>query len=69
MQASTSLNHRPALKVVPSPADDPPAVAVILADGSVRDLAGAEAPDTDRGWALGSVAGNGWILWWERRSF
>jgi hypothetical protein len=55
--------------MVPSPAGDPPAVAVILADGSVRDLAGAEAPDTDRGWALGSVAGNGWILWWERRSF
>jgi hypothetical protein len=69
MQASRSFTHRPALKLAPAPADDPPAVAVILADGSVRELTGAEAPDTDLGWASGTVAGNGWILWWERRSF
>jgi hypothetical protein len=70
MQASTSLTERPALRLIPPPADDPPAVAVILADGSVRELArsgGEPAPGPT--WASGSVAGDGWILWWERRAF
>jgi hypothetical protein len=46
-------------------------VAVVLSDGSVRDLhAGwGEAGDDDRSWASGSLAGEGWVLWWERRAF
>lgn len=46
-------------------------VAVVLADGSVREV-GADWSDHREGggdWASGSVAGNGWVLWWERRSF
>jgi hypothetical protein len=71
MQASTSLTDRPALRLVPPLADEPPAVAVILEDGSVHELArnGEVAPAREQGWASGSVAGDGWILWWERRSF
>ena len=46
-------------------------VAVVLSDGSVRELGagwGEPGPD-ERSWSSGSVAGAGWVLWWERRSF
>ena len=45
-------------------------VAVVLADGSVRDLRESSADTRDRErFASGRVAGAGWTLWWERRSF
>lgn len=57
----------------PEPAEHPRAdvVAVILADGSVREVNGRppEQREPTSAWASGSLAGEGWILWWERRSF
>jgi hypothetical protein len=45
-------------------------VAVVLADGSVRDL-GADASTSRDGtrFASGRVSGKDWVLWWERRAF
>ena len=45
-------------------------VAVVLADGSVRDLRERADPAHDRKRiAMGTVAGADWTMWWERRSF
>ncbi len=45
-------------------------VAVVLADGSVRELRGPGAPDANgHRLAAGSLSGPDWILWWQRRSF
>jgi hypothetical protein len=71
MLASRSSHARPSLRLVP-PVEEQPrpeAIAVILADGSVRALGEAGAGPAPPGWASGSVGGRGWILWWERRSF
>lgn len=71
MLASTSSPSGPHLTLVP-PVEERPrphAIAVILTDGSVRNLGGARVEPAPPGWASGSVAGDGWILWWERRSF
>ncbi len=75
MSASRSSTGRPPLRLVPprEPADDlhSPILAVILADGSIREVTGRPAARREpiSSWASGSVAGEGWILWWERRSF
>ena len=46
-----------------------PVVAVVLADGTVLAL-GQEPGRGDAGpFATGQVSGDGWILWWQRRSF
>ncbi len=42
-------------------------VAVVLDDGTIRELAG-EAPETEP-FQSGQLSGDGWILWWERREF
>jgi hypothetical protein len=71
MLASRSSPARPHLELVP-PVEEQPrphAIAVILPDGSVRALGDARAEAAPSGWASGSVAGQGWILWWDRRSF
>ena len=44
-------------------------VAVVLADGSVRDLRGSRREGDPRDWDAGSVSGPDWILWWDRRAF
>jgi len=56
------------LRAVPD--EDPKEiVAVVLADGSVKDLRGDDRRrDSDR-WASGSLSGRDWVLWCERRSF
>jgi hypothetical protein len=44
--------------------------AVILEDGTVRPLSGrsrSRVSRTSHGWSSGTVSGEGWILWWERR--
>jgi hypothetical protein len=44
-------------------------VAVVLADGSVRDLRAEPDARSDRKrYATGSISGPDWILWWDRRS-
>jgi len=50
---------------------DPAAVALILSDGSVVAVGGPGrgASVGSNRWAQGTVSGEGWTLWWERRSF
>ena len=47
----------------------PHVVAEVLSDGSVRHRDGSEAWETgsSSGWRQGSVSGDGWTVWWERR--
>ena len=54
-----------------APARDPKEViAVVLADGSVRDLRDAPEGGRPRRRILnGTLSGPDWILWWQRRSF
>jgi hypothetical protein len=41
-------------------------VAEVLADGSIREV-GERARRPTRDYETGQIAGDGWILWWERR--
>jgi hypothetical protein len=74
-RASEEVTEMAALaEVIPHPARfgvvrDPNAVvAVVLADGTVKDLRSGR--ETKNGQiASGTVSGRDWILWWERRSF
>ncbi len=43
-------------------------LAVILDDGTVRPV-GAAGEVGDDPFAVGQLSGDGWILWWQRRSF
>jgi hypothetical protein len=70
--ALTEEARRPRLRVVAGGRrePDPAVVAVVLRDGTVRDVrAGTQDGGGGRDWASGSLAGDRWILWWERRSF
>jgi hypothetical protein len=75
MPASREKRRRPALRLVDgAPAGEPRpgsrVVAMILSDGSVREVEGGRlTQQPGAGWASGSVAGDDWVLWWERRSF
>ncbi|MGH2724787.1 MAG: hypothetical protein ACRDI0_11095 [Actinomycetota bacterium] len=51
----------------PAPARE--VVAVVLSDGTVRTLGREPTPLDERPFATGQVSGDGWILWWQRRSF
>ena len=44
-------------------------VAVVLSDGSVRDLRDGEIDRPEEDFEAGQVNGTGWTLWWERRSW
>jgi len=44
-------------------------VAVVLKDGSVRDLRDGEIDRPDETFEAGQVNGAGWTLWWERRAW
>jgi hypothetical protein len=44
-------------------------VAVVLSDGSVRDLTKGETDRPEDDFETGQVEGRGWTLWWERRSW
>lgn len=44
-------------------------VAVVLADGSVRNLRDGQIDRPDEDFEAGQVAGDGWTLWWERRAW
>ncbi len=43
-------------------------VAVVLDDGTVRQV-DAEGRERAEPFQSGQLSGDGWILWWERRSF
>jgi hypothetical protein len=55
-----------ALNVAAPVGDDRRVVAVILEDGSVRATNGQTAAGN---WSSGSLSGQDWILWWNRRAF
>ena len=60
-------NASAALAIAATPLEEGPRpVAVVLEDGTVRSLDSATRP---RRFASGTVAGPGWILWWERRAW
>ena len=53
-----------------APHDEPrEIVAVILEDGTVRDLRSDCDSGRRRRISLGQLSGSDWILWWERRAF
>lgn len=63
--------ERPALRIVQGGAEAesaPRVVAEVLSDGSVRMVGAAAAASTER-YATGQIAGNGWTIWWDRRSW
>ena len=61
-------------EVIPHPArsaevrDPKEIVAVVLADGTVKDMR-SERGARNGQISSGTVSGRDWILWWERRSF
>lgn len=76
MSASRELADRPRLEVVEGEGEQasqpgPKVVAVVLSDGTVREVGAewSEQRPPRRDWTSGSLAGDGWTLWWERRSF
>jgi hypothetical protein len=44
-------------------------VAVVLSDGTVRDLRGGKNRKRNGEFLNGTISGPDWTLWWERRSF
>ena len=62
-------------EVIPHPArfadvrDPREIVAVVLADGTVKDLRSESEEPRNGPIVSGTVSGRDWILWWERRSF
>ncbi|MGH2663360.1 MAG: hypothetical protein ACRDH8_11265 [Actinomycetota bacterium] len=46
-------------------------IAVVLSDGTVREVGPqwADRRSISRSWSSGSVGGDDWMLWWERRSY
>ena len=45
------------------------AVAEILADGTIRELDRAPAVPNRSRMAGGTLSGEGWTIWWERRLY
>jgi hypothetical protein len=62
---------RPRLRVVSGARHSarPHVVAELLSDGTIRPRDGSAGWETGSksGWRQGSLAGDGWTLWWERR--
>jgi hypothetical protein len=57
-----------ALLLASAPLEDgPEPVAVVLADGTVRSLAGAAPAERTRN--DGQLSGRSWMLWWQRRQW
>ena len=44
-------------------------VAVVLSDGSIRNLSDGELRRPEEDFDAGQVSGDGWTLWWERRTW
>ena len=65
---STLLRLVPSIETTPRPR--PRVVAEILSDGTVRGVdSGSRSTGQQDDWATGTVSGDGWMLWWERRSW
>jgi hypothetical protein len=44
-------------------------VAEVLSDGTVRPVGTGERARDGKPFSSGTVAGDGWTLWWQRRSW
>ncbi len=44
-------------------------VAVVLSDGSVRDVRAGNDDARAEVYATGQLHGEGWTMWWDRRSW
>ncbi|MGH2686499.1 MAG: hypothetical protein ACRDJP_13630 [Actinomycetota bacterium] len=44
-------------------------VAVVLSDGSIRDLREGGEDEPAEPYATGQLHGEGWTMWWDRRSW
>lgn len=63
------IEQRPAAMPEPRPTKRR-VIAEILSDGSVRPLGGSDPVDFPKSpFATGRLAGEDWILWWERRAW
>lgn len=75
MKTATAANNRGARlrarrRLAPVP--ETRVVAEILSDGTIRPRSEGvhwDAAESRHGWASGTVSGDGWTIWWERRSF
>ncbi|MGH2684722.1 MAG: hypothetical protein ACRDJP_04560 [Actinomycetota bacterium] len=43
-------------------------VGEVLSDGTVRPKGTLGPVESEREWSQGQVSGDGWVLWWQRRS-
>lgn len=55
--------HLPHLR----PRTSRPVVAEVLQDGTIRPVGKARVRGNGDRYAVGTVNGDGWVLWWERR--
>jgi len=44
-----------------------PVVAEVLEDGTIRPVGTARVRGSGDRYSVGTVNGDGWVLWWERR--
>ena len=49
------------------PASRRPVVAEVLEDGTIRPVGAARVRGGGGRYSVGTVNGDGWVLWWERR--
>jgi hypothetical protein len=63
---------RPALRVIDGAgarSEGPEVVAEIMSDGTVRVDGRLQAGAPDHGFVTGQVFGEGWTIWWDRRTW
>jgi hypothetical protein len=44
-------------------------VAVVLSDGTIRDLREGNDDEVAEPYTTGQLNGEGWTMWWDRRSW
>ena len=69
MGALAEVLEHPARRSLVPVRDPKEVVAVVLSDGTVRDLRDGCGDEKRSRYAVGSITGPDWILWWDRRSF
>ena len=64
MAGKTEAKHLPRLR---RPGARRPVVAEVLEDGTIRPVGMARVRGNGDRYSVGTVNGDGWVLWWERR--
>jgi len=66
--AKVETGERVVVDLVPRVVRGPHIVAYVMSDGSVRDPGRPFEPGQPNGpFESGVLAGDGWLLWWDRR--